>query len=351
MKILLIVGSAALGGTEKQVLGLANALKINHEVTVGFLKADGTLLEEFTRNKITIFNFKMSSNFEVLMQSKRAWSFLKNKEFHIVYAFLPESILIFWPLIILQKSKSQKIAGVRGSIIRRGRIISKIYSKLLGKSDLVICNSLSLRNFCILEHHIPEDNVIVIRNGLVIPEADFGKTNNKKILVISNFHSYKGYDILLKALSLIKSDFHAVLLGTGPEVQNMIELSQILNIKHQITFSGQIDPSNDLSNSWIAVHPSRSEGFSNAILEELSYGLPVIAFDVGGNSEAIHTMQNGIIAESFSENSLSEAIEFLLKNQNERQRMSKNALASVKQYSWETIAKTYETIFRSRVKS
>jgi glycosyltransferase involved in cell wall biosynthesis len=351
MKILLVVGSATIGGTEKQVLGLANALKTNHQVTVGFLNSDGVLLDEFNNTEVTIFNFKMSSNFKALTQSKRAWKFLRNNQFQIVYAFLPESIVILWPLLILQRSKSQKVAGVRGSIIRRGKFISKIYSILLQKSDLVICNSLSLKNYCIQEHYISSKNVIVIPNGLAIPEVDFGKFNNKKILVISNFHSYKGYDILLKALSLIKSEFHAYLLGSGPEEQKMIELSQFLNIENQIIFRGQIDPSIDLSDSWFAVHPSRSEGFSNAVLEELSYGLPVIAFDVGGNSEAIKTLQNGIIAKDFSEKSLSEAIEFLLMNDDERQRMSINAVASVKQYSWEIIAETYETTFRCLIES
>jgi glycosyltransferase involved in cell wall biosynthesis len=51
----------------------------------------------------------------------------------------------------------------------------------------------------------------------------------------------------------------------------------------------------ELARAGFAIHPSRTEGLSNAILEELAAGLPVVAMDVGGNSMLIDPGMNGYL--------------------------------------------------------
>jgi len=67
-----------------------------------------------------------------------------------------------------------------------------------------------------------------------------------------------------------------------------------------------------LATADIFVLPSRSEGFSNAIVEAMAASLPVIATDVGGNAEAVEDGVSGFLVPSEDPEELSIAISRLL---------------------------------------
>jgi glycosyltransferase involved in cell wall biosynthesis len=67
-----------------------------------------------------------------------------------------------------------------------------------------------------------------------------------------------------------------------------------------------------LSTADIFVLPSRSEGFSNAIIEAMAGSLPVVATDVGGNAEAVEDGVSGFIVPAEDPAALAEAISRLL---------------------------------------
>jgi glycosyltransferase involved in cell wall biosynthesis len=69
------------------------------------------------------------------------------------------------------------------------------------------------------------------------------------------------------------------------------------------------------------VHPSREEGFSNAILEAMAAGLPVAAFDVGGNAEAVVHGETGLLAPARDAGALARALAELLGDEGRRKRM------------------------------
>ena len=67
----------------------------------------------------------------------------------------------------------------------------------------------------------------------------------------------------------------------------------------------------------VMVIPSKSENLSNAILESLSCGTPVVAFDIGGNSDMIDHKQNGYLAKAFDCADLAYGISWCLENNSE----------------------------------
>jgi glycosyltransferase involved in cell wall biosynthesis len=69
-----------------------------------------------------------------------------------------------------------------------------------------------------------------------------------------------------------------------------------LGIGDRFQFAGGVrDTWRHLQQADLFVLPSRSEGFSNAILEAMACSLPVIATDVGGNAEAVQDAVNGFV--------------------------------------------------------
>lgn len=109
---------------------------------------------------------------------------------------------------------------------------------------------------------------------------------------VSNFFDYKGHRDLVEAVARISGDFPDatyVLIGRDAgSLEATRALAGNLGILLRLRFVGlRSDVSDFLRAADLFVHPSHQEGFSNAILEAMAAGLPVVACDVGGNPEAV----------------------------------------------------------------
>ena len=88
---------------------------------------------------------------------------------------------------------------------------------------------------------------------------------------------------------------------------------QQLGIGNSVKFTGGLpDAAPLLRQATIFVLPSRSEGFSNAIVEAMDAGLPVVATRVGGNAEAVVDGLTGLLVDAEDPVSLAAAIVHLL---------------------------------------
>jgi glycosyltransferase involved in cell wall biosynthesis len=109
---------------------------------------------------------------------------------------------------------------------------------------------------------------------------------------VGNFTPFKDYETTLKALSLIKlhKSFYFLIIGDGPGRNDLKNLVTHLNLNDNVLFLGKIeDVYTYLKISDVFIHSSRGEGLSNAILEAMFAGLPIIATDVGGTSELVYS--------------------------------------------------------------
>jgi glycosyltransferase involved in cell wall biosynthesis len=123
----------------------------------------------------------------------------------------------------------------------------------------------------------------------------------KIVVMLARLVPQKNHQLVLESAPEILSAVpraHFLFVGKGPEEPRLHELAARLRIEDRVTFlGGRDDVPQILAACDISILPSLKEGFSNAILESMACGLPVVASDVGGNREVIDHGGNGFIVD------------------------------------------------------
>lgn len=149
----------------------------------------------------------------------------------------------------------------------------------------------------------PSAKTLVLSNAVHIPVETVEWNEPFKILYMGVLIRRKGVADLLQAVNLLKDEASLknvvfMIAGTGYEEGNLKALSKELGIEKYVEFLGWIDGEKKeklLKNCQMLVLPSYNEGLPIAILEAISYGMPVVATDVGDISAAVHNGENGYL--------------------------------------------------------
>jgi len=157
------------------------------------------------------------------------------------------------------------------------------------------------------------------------------KVKRKKIILGVGRHSYvKGLDRLINAYAQIENtNWTLQIAGNyGPHTK---ELNRIINEKGLNDKVELLGPIKDIdkiySQAQIFVLPSRSEGFPNALIEAMGFGLACISFDVvAGPSDIISNGNNGILVPDGDVIKLKENLILLMDNDEVRKQLSANAV-------------------------
>lgn len=132
--------------------------------------------------------------------------------------------------------------------------------------------------------------------------------------IVGRFGRFKRHMLLLEAferLALHRPEIHLLLVGGGgPEEQQVRARAQASPVSARIHFAGfQKRPTPFYQAMNLLVVPSINEGMSNAILEAMACGLPVLAHTICGNAEMITNGQDGLVADLGSVDILHDRLE------------------------------------------
>jgi glycosyltransferase involved in cell wall biosynthesis len=200
------------------------------------------------------------------------------------------------------------------SLSKKKKIFNNINLSICSPSQWLMDKSLSsnlFKNF--LHFQIPNPINIKLFYKNELAEIFSDQRPNKIILFgAHNFDedSNKGFKILLQALSIIdNNNFTLAVFGNKTKLDlkdysfKVIDLGKIYDEKFLIDVYSSAD---------FIVAPSLQENFSNIILESMSCSLPVIAFNVGGNSDLILHKVNGYLCKNVSYQDLADGIKWML---------------------------------------
>lgn len=296
-------------GTEGQVYALINGL-LNQgtDVQMAVLRPSDYVLTQNLPCPVRILDIQKMLSIKALVQLVMLAAFLKKNDFKFVHIYFNDASVIA-PFIL-------KIFGIKTIISRRDMgfwytpAVIKILKFNAHFIEACICNSHAVKQLTMDTEHISSSKVHVVYNGLPeakkIPsdsvadgELDALIQGKQVIGLVANIRPIKRIADLIYAIADIASrntfDVVALIIGAGDQGE-LKALCKTLNIEHRVYFLGSKKNVAQYINKFdVAVLSSESEGLSNAIIEYMAAGLPVVCSDVGGNSELIEHEVNGYL--------------------------------------------------------
>lgn len=221
----------------------------------------------------------------------------------------------------------------------------------------------------IVARGIPEEKVTVIPNAVDIEKfsvggvtdevlkAQLGLSNMRILGFVGSFYAYEGLDLLLAALPHMLArvqDVRVLLVGGGPQEDNLRQQARLLGIADKVVFAGRV-PHEQVNRYYdlvdVLVYPRHSMRLTELVtplkpLEAMAQGRLFVASDVGGHKELIRDGETGILFKAEDPQSLADKVLSLL---NATERWTALRLAG-RQYvenerNWRTSVARYQGVY------
>ncbi|MEM9671164.1 MAG: glycosyltransferase family 4 protein [Bacteroidota bacterium] len=206
---------------------------------------------------------------------------------------------------------------------------------------------------------ISEEHIKVIYNGT--PAEKYQHIDPNKVNLLRQRYQIKDNDIvigcvarhkeqiqLLRALTEIQHPVHVLFVG----IEERPKFRAVQNrwpAPHRVHFAGSVDNREVLHHYplfTMNVLPSTIEGLSQALLEAMALGVPVIATEIGGNSELIQDGVNGLLFQNGDANTLASHIQRLIDDEDLRENFSRTGKkTALEDFSIDKMLDHYEAFF------
>lgn len=204
----------------------------------------------------------------------------------------------------------------------------------------------------LLKIGIKDNKIFNAVNGVEINKLkSYSSVSNEIVLLyVGRLVPIKGCDYLLNSCSILDSrkiNWKLLLIGDGPLQSNLELLAKKLKISDRVYFKGyQTNTIEFMRNADLLVLPSRSEGMSNALLEAVSVGLPIVATDVGAARLIVGDFAPRYLCKPLDKVDMARKIEDLAGNSEMRSRYGEYLFERGKKiFSIEEVANSYRTIY------
>jgi glycosyltransferase involved in cell wall biosynthesis len=319
--VLLVVDQfpKSLGGGERIVLRLAALLpQYGYRVSIltFLIHPDSSVLTAPPPCPIYLLPLRRTYDFTAFRAALELRRFIRQRKIQIVQTFF-ESSDIWAGFVVKTLSNVRLVWSRRDMGILRSTKHTLSYRLMAGAPDRVFAVSEQVRRHCIEVDRVNPARVETIYNGLDLGgSVKAAKTSGEYLITsVGNVRHVKGHDVFIKAAAAVVQRFPQVSFSIAGEVlepEYFAELQGLvcdLKLSERFHFVGGIaNIPEHLSSADIFVLPSRSEGFSNAIIEAMAASLPVVATGVGGNAEAVKDGVSGFIVPPEDSGALAEAI-------------------------------------------
>ncbi len=340
-RVLHLIPSFNQGGSERQALQLVGLLlgEGSYEVRLACLDKTGILFDEAAALGFQDPpEFPLTSFYDanMLVQLRRFVRYLRENRINIVQTqdFYSNIFGMFGAAIagVPYRIAAKRETGMRSTV----QLFAE--RRAFDWANIVVANSQKVKNYLVASG-VRESKVRVIYNGIDHLLYNCDNVDRKAVLrdlglpegyrfvtIVANLRSpVKNHAMFLRAAATVAAKFPDaafVLAGEGELLNEYKAIAAMSDLDGRVHFLGRCSRIPELlAISDVCSLTSRSEGFSNSIIEYMAAGKPVVATNVGGAAEAIIDGKTGYLIESEDVDALAEHIGILLSDQELASRM------------------------------
>ena len=355
------------GGGVIVVAKIANALaELGHEITIitPNVEWNGEKYNPKLHHNIEVIRAETPSRNNIKIAARRCYKNLRDKGIELgeitSYDFV---FSIFHPFHFAPKAavscakklKIPSIIKIDDAIYAKStglksiqRKIEKRYnSKTLQNSSKVLVMNEHTKELVEKYYNIKKEKISIVPNGVELKQFESKLKRKRQIIFSGVMYEHRGLDILMKAVPIIIkkiSDIQIVLVGNGPELENIKKIVKDTNIESNITFLGWVEHEKIpkiLKESIIGIGPLRSTDVTKntlpiKILEYMAASLPIVAKNGTIPSDILIDGENGFSIQNSTD--LAEKIIKLLENKKMLEKFGENSKKMVEKFDWKNIS-------------
>ena len=376
VSILFVIGSLSVGGAERHVSTVARSLNRSRwRPEIFTLSGGGYFAPELEAAGVPVHvpafatlsgTSPLARGIRIALVSSQLLFHLIRHRPQIVHFFLPASLLLglplalatFRPIRVVSRRSLNDYQRKRPVLARMERFLHRWATAVLGNSRVVIRQ--------LAEEGVCPGRLRLIYNGVdldrLLPESTRVATRERLgisadalvLVMVANLIAYKGHTDLLESLSSARASLPAgwrlLCVGRDDGIGAALRLDAIeRGLADNVLWLGERhDVADILAASDIGLLCSHEEGFSNAILEGMAAGLPMIVTDVGGNPEAVLDGETGLVVPPRDRTALSRALARLASDDEARRRFGLAGQQRVKErFSLTRCVADYESLYEA----
>jgi glycosyltransferase involved in cell wall biosynthesis len=358
------------GGAGKANLCLLKEFAGNDELFIDLLTSSpkpGFTVEKFAEN-ITIYKvgvhkkilhfWRKTEVLEWLLKARFYYRrLLRQSRYDLAHAFFgfPTGYLCLQTAGKLPYIISLRGSDVPGYNVRLGidyKLLSPLFRRIWESAAAIVANSQGLAELA--GKFMPDLDIGVIANGvdtqIFYPGPAKSMAQPVKVLTVCRLISRKRIKLLIESIVSAKAlgiDIQLDIAGEGNLTAELKRLTEKVGVAACVNFLGRV-PVEKMPQFYrdndIFVMSSAHEGMSNAMLEAMASGLPIVTTRCEGTEELI--ANNGIIVERPDAKDIAVAIKRLVQDEQAYAGMSAAARERAKLFSWHSVAQRYLDCYR-----
>ena len=363
VNVLHLVQGLEIGGLEIMVINLLERLDhARHRPAVCCFDTLGSLAPQLSEEGIEVYLLKRNPGVDFFYIVRLA-RFLRKTDTQILHLHNPTAFfygaiagrIAGTPCIIytehgrdFSSSKKVKLAN---------RMLSKLVDKVVTVAEFGKC-------YLVKEEGVSEDSIVTIHNG--IDGVRFGsaadapglrrslglKDGQKVIGIVARLDPIKNHKILIQAMQQVTGrwpDAVLLVIGDGPLQGELEAQTGVLGLSASVHFLGARPDVPDLLGILdLFVLCSHSEGLSLTLIEACAATKPIVATDVGGNSEVVEHGVNGLIVPPDRPDMLAEALVEILSDPEKARCMGEAGRVKFeREFTLDGMVQAYEQLYIS----
>ena len=305
------------GGTETHLARLIAGLPADKFrcTVVAFDLGDNVLLDALRANGVDVIHIPVGREYvpNAIIQAWRLAALIRRNRYDIIQTFHQKADT-YGALIAWLSGAKHLVSSKRdtGDLRKPLHVFLNRLLKHLFDAFIMVAEAVSIA--VVANDHLPASRVTIIYNGVdaarfIVPSSlqkaearkHFGFAAQDFVVgMVAAFRAEKNHEVFLAALSRAAPkipSLRVLLVGGGPLLNECRKLVVYTGLATRTVFTGEI--ADVLRCLWSmdvgCLTPGRNEGFSNAVIEQMATGLPMIVTNIGGNAEAVANGENGFV--------------------------------------------------------